>query len=166
VGRQGLPSNRMAGRRVRGEPVTVEPAGAAALQELPLRQIGQKSGVVNVWANLVRPCVAEFDDLIETNLRFRHRDFELVRRGPVPDEKDKVLKFFSSTMRQNTQPDFRRDDKYKPWRRSIQRGRAPSHTLVLGRDGTVLYSQDRRAGFPENPQGHRPRTELPGPGRG
>jgi thiol-disulfide isomerase/thioredoxin len=46
------------------------------------------------WATWCGPCVSEFDDLVETYLRFRHRDFETITiAAQFPDQKDKVLAF-------------------------------------------------------------------------
>ncbi|HZL46907.1 MAG TPA: redoxin family protein, partial [Opitutaceae bacterium] len=86
-------SNRRWRAQVAKEPVAVEAADAAALRELRANRSG-KIRVVNVWATWCGPCVSEFDQLIETNLIYRNRDFELVTvAAQFPDEKDKVLKF-------------------------------------------------------------------------
>ena len=141
-------SNRQWREKVRGEPVSIESADAAALQDLRTGNSG-KVRLVNVWATWCGPCVSEFDDLIETNLRFRHRDFELVTiAAQFPDEKEKVLAFLRKHHASTRNLIFANGDKYKLME-AIDPGweGALPHTLVLGPHGEVLFRQTGELDF-------------------
>jgi len=135
-------SNQRWMEKVHKEPVTVEPADAAKLRELRANK-SNKVRLINIWATWCGPCVSEFDDLVETNLRFRHRDFELVTvAAQFPDEKDKVLSFLQKHHASTRNLYFGDTDKYKlieaidpDWNGALP------HTLLLGPKGEVLFRQ-------------------------
>ena len=134
--------------KVQAEPVTLEPVDAAALTELRENHSG-KIRVINVWATWCGPCVSEFDNLVETNLRFRNRDFELVTiAAQFPDEKAKVLQFLQKHHASTRNLLFGETDKYKLMKALDPdwTGALP-HTLVIGADGKVLYSQTDELDF-------------------
>ena len=133
-------SNRRWMDKVRKEPVSISAADAKILQDLRANKSG-KLRLINVWATWCGPCVAEFDDLVGTNLRFRHRDFELVTvAAQFPDEKDKVLRFLEQRHASTRNLYFGETDKYKLIEAldSEWTGALP-HTLLIAPGGEVLY---------------------------
>lgn len=133
--------NRRWREKVAREPVTLESADAAALRELRANTTSGKIRVINVWATWCGPCVSEFDQLIEINLIYRNRDFELVTvAAQFPDEQPRVLKFLQQHHASTRNLIFAGTDKYElmaaidpEWDGALP------HTLVIGADGKVLY---------------------------
>ena len=56
------------------EPVTLEKADAAVIKAIRENKDTGKMRFINVWATWCGPCITEFDELVEHNLRFRIRD--------------------------------------------------------------------------------------------
>ena len=143
-------SNRRWLEKVQKEPVTLEPAQADVLGELRANKLG-KVRLINVWATWCGPCVAEFPELLNTNLRFRHRDFELVTvAAQFPDEKEKVLKFLQKHHASSRNFYFGSSDKYKllealdpDWNGGLP------HTLLVAPGGEVLYRHTGEIDFLE-----------------
>jgi thiol-disulfide isomerase/thioredoxin len=143
-------SNQRWMEKVRKEPVTAEGVDASALRELRKNNSG-KVRLINVWATWCGPCVTEFPELIDTNLRFRHRDFELVTiAAQFPDEKDRVLKFLEKQHASTRNFYFGDTDKYKlmealdpDWNGALP------HTLLVDPDGKVLYRHTGEVDFLE-----------------
>jgi thiol-disulfide isomerase/thioredoxin len=131
------------------KPVTLETADAAALHALRANAGTGKIRLINVWATWCGPCVAEFDELMEQNLRFHQRSFDLVTlAAQFPDEQPKVLEFlqqhhaavrnflFASTDRDALMEAF--DPEWS--------GAMP-YTVLIGADGKVLYRESGSIDF-------------------
>lgn len=127
--------------KVAQEPVALTRVDPAALHAL--RAATGKVRLINVWATWCGPCVAEFDEVIEQNLRFRQRDFELVTvAAQFPDEEPKVLKFLQEHHASTRNLIYGATDKYAfiealdpEWNGALP------FTLLLDADGKVLYRE-------------------------
>ncbi len=144
-----IPDNERWMAKVATEPVKLERADAAALKALRANAGTGKIRLVNFWATWCGPCVSEFDELIEQNLRFRQRGFELVTvAAEFPDQEPKVLKFLQDHHASTRNLIFGDTDKYalieafdKEWN-----GELP-YTLLIGTDGKVLYRESGSLDF-------------------
>lgn len=127
--------------KVHAEPVALTLADVAAIKALRANQGTGKLRLINVWSTSCPPCVAEFDDLVDTNLRFRHRDFELVTvSANAPDEKDLALKFLRKHFASTKNLIFGETDQGKliealdpDWEGGLP------YTLLVAPDGKVIY---------------------------
>lgn len=135
--------------KVAKEPVKLEKVDVAGIKALRANAGSNKLRLVNFWATWCGPCVSEFDELLEQNLRFRHRGFEMVTvAAQFPDEEAKVLKFLEDKKASTRNLMFGETDKYafieafdKDWN-----GELP-YTLLIGTDGKVLYRESGSIDF-------------------
>ncbi|MGE3311729.1 MAG: redoxin domain-containing protein [Limisphaerales bacterium] len=127
--------------KIQAEPVDLTAADGSALSALRSNAgPDKKVRLVHAWATWCGPCVTEFDEVLETNLRFRHRDFEMVTvAAQFPDEHDKVLAFLKKHHASTRNLLFGDTDKYKliealdpEWSGALP------HTLLIAPGGEVL----------------------------
>jgi peroxiredoxin len=125
------------------EPVALEKADAATLTAIRENKDSGKIRMINAWGTWCPACVTEFDELVEHNLRFRIRGFEMVTIA-VEDPADaaKVKDFlvqhhasmknyiFGSADRDALSTAF--DPKW--------RGVAP-YTIIVDEKGNVIYRE-------------------------
>ena len=144
-------ANRRWLEQMHARPVSVAPADAAALAEVRANKGTGKLRVITVWATWCGPCVAEFDQLIETSLIFNYRDFEMVTvAAEYPDQQAKVLKFLQQHHAATRNLIFGDTDQYKLIHALDPEWGGPlPHTLVIDPDGNVIYRHTGELDFLE-----------------
>jgi len=138
-----IPDNERWLAKVAAEPVKLAKIDAAGLKALRANADSGKLRLINFWATWCGECTTEFDELIEQNLRFRHRGFEIVTvAAQFPDEEQKVLKYLQdhhASTRNLILGDTDKSalieafDQEKEWDGGLP------YTLLIGADGKVLY---------------------------
>ena len=144
-----IPDNQRWMAKVAKEPVKLEHVDVAGIKALRANADSGKVRLINFWATWCGPCVSEFDEVIEQNLRFRQRGFELVTvAAQFPDEEAKVLKFLQAHHASTRNLIYGETDKYayieafdKEWN-----GELP-YTLLLDEKGNVLYRESGSIDF-------------------
>lgn len=129
--------------KVKKEAVSLQRADVATMKALRENKGTGKVRVINAWATWCGPCVAEFEDLVNTNLQFRNREFELVTvAAHFPDEEAKVLAFLKKHHASMQNYIFAGEDKYAliealdpEWVGALP------HTLVINEKGEVIYRE-------------------------
>jgi peroxiredoxin len=125
------------------EPVTLEKADAAMLTALRENKDSGKIRMINAWGTWCPACVAEFDELVEHNLRFRIRGFEMVTIAVEdPADEPKVKDFLTQRHASMKNYIFATSDRdalstaFDPkWR-----GMAP-YTLIVDEKGNIIYRE-------------------------
>lgn len=137
--------------KVAQEPVKLALADAAALRALRENKGTGKLRLINIWSTRCGPCVAEFDDLLDTNLRFRHREFELVTvAAHLPDERELVQKFLNKHHASTRNVIYGETDEDKVAEAMDPEWKGPlPHTLLVAPDGKVIYRHTGEIDFLE-----------------
>ena len=76
--REKTDENRRWLEKVAKEPVALSSVDEAALKDLRTNQSSGKVRLIALWSPANQPSVAQFDQLVEHNLRFRNREFEVI----------------------------------------------------------------------------------------
>jgi thiol-disulfide isomerase/thioredoxin len=125
------------------EPVTLEKADAAVLKAIRENKGSGKIRFINVWATWCGPCITEFDELVEHNVRFRIRGFEMVTiAAEFPDQEAKVRDFLTqkhASMKNYIYASSNNDEMSEAvdpaWK-----GPLP-YTIIVDEKGNVIYRE-------------------------
>jgi len=133
------------------EPVSLEKADAAKLKEIRANAGTGKLRFINVWATWCGPCIAEFDELIEHNLRFRIRPFEMVTiASEYPDQFDTVKEFLTKKHASTTNYIFASENRDELQNAidpaSVWKGQLP-YTIIVNEKGEVVYRESGQLSF-------------------
>jgi peroxiredoxin len=133
------------------EPVTLEHADIDTLKAVRANADSGKLRFINVWATWCGPCVSEFDELVEHNLRFRIRQFEMVTiSADAPEDEATVKDFLTkkhASMKNYIIPADKKDayfDALDP--ATVWKGELP-YTLIVNEKGEVVYREHGALSF-------------------
>jgi thiol-disulfide isomerase/thioredoxin len=124
------------------EEVKLEEISTEGVQAL-VRQKSDKLTLINVWATWCGPCVTEFPDLVEINLMYRNRDFELITiSADNLAKKEKVHEFLKKKHASGRNYIFNGTDNYalieavdENWQGAIP------YTMLIKPDGEIIYAR-------------------------
>jgi peroxiredoxin len=127
------------------EPVSLEKADIPILKAIRANQDSGKLRFINVWATWCGPCVSEFDELVEHNLRFRIRQFEMVTiSADAPEDEATVKDFLTrkhASMKNYIIPADKKDEYFDALDpASVWKGELP-YTLIVNEKGEVVYRE-------------------------
>jgi len=133
--------NKIWAQRLTEEPVSLEEASAADFVALRENKDSGNIRLINVWATWCGPCVTEFPELVDMNVRFRGREFELVTiAAEYPKMGAKALKFLQDQHASSQNYIFGDTDKYAmleaidpEWNGALP------HTIMVDNNGKILY---------------------------
>jgi peroxiredoxin len=125
------------------EPVTLEKADAATLRAIRENKDSGKIRFINVWATWCGPCITEFDELIEHNLRFRIRPFEMVTiAAEFPDQEGAVKDFLVKKHASTKNYIFASDNKDELSEALDPAWKGPlPYTIIVDEKGKVIYRE-------------------------
>ena len=122
------------------QPITVDMATADDLKKLR-ENPAKRMTLISFWATWCGSCIDEFDDLEDTYLMYKVRDFELVTvSANMPDEKDSVLRMLNKKRATSKNLLFASSDT-----EALQKAFDPTwesavpYTILLDANGKVLY---------------------------
>ena len=127
------------------EPVTLEKADVATLKAIRENKGTGKLRMINVWATWCGPCITEFDELVEHNLRFRGRPFEMVTiAAEYPDQEATVKEFLQTkhaSMKNYILASDNKDELYDAFEPATTwKGQLP-YTIIVNEKGEVVYRE-------------------------
>jgi peroxiredoxin len=127
-------------RKIEEQPITVDTATAEDLKKLR-ENPSKRMTLISFWATWCGSCIDEFDDLEDTYLMYKVRDFDLVTvSANMPDEKDSVLRMLKKKRATSKNLLFASSDI-----EALQKAFDPTwesavpYTILLDADGKVLY---------------------------
>jgi thiol-disulfide isomerase/thioredoxin len=125
------------------EPVALEKADAATLRAIRENKDSGKIRFINVWATWCGPCITEFDELIEHNLRFRIRPFEMVTiAAEFPDQEGAVKDFLVKKHASTKNYIFASDNKDELSEALDPAWKGPlPYTIIVDEKGKVIYRE-------------------------
>ena len=125
------------------EPVELEKADAATLRAIRENKDSGKIRFINVWATWCGPCITEFDELIEHNLRFRIRPFEMVTiAAEFPDQEAAVKDFLVKKHASTKNYIFASDNKDELSEALDPAWKGPlPYTIIVDEKGKVIYRE-------------------------
>jgi thiol-disulfide isomerase/thioredoxin len=133
------------------EPVSLEKADVETLKAIRANKDSGKLRFINVWATWCGPCVSEFDELVEHNLRFRIRQFEMVTiSADSPDDEATVKDFLNkkhASMKNYIIPAEKKDEYFDALDpATVWKGELP-YTLIVNEKGEVIYREHGALSF-------------------
>jgi peroxiredoxin len=126
--------------KIEEQPITVDIAAADDLKRLR-ENSSKRMTLISFWATWCGSCIDEFDDLEDTYLMYKVRDFDLVTvSANMPDEKESVLRMLNKKRATSKNLLFASSDT-----EALQKAFDPAwesavpYTILLDANGKVLY---------------------------
>ncbi|HUE44567.1 MAG TPA: redoxin family protein [Candidatus Sulfotelmatobacter sp.] len=126
--------------KIEEQPITVNMAAADDLTKLRANP-SKRMTLISFWATWCGSCIDEFDDLEDTYLMYKVRDFDLITvSANMPDEKDSVLRMLQKKRATSKNFLFASNDT-----EALQKAFDPAwesavpYTILLDANGKVLY---------------------------